>query len=65
MNTSHKPHFIRPCTRVWLVLILFTCVTYAIGEAGLGGLGIEPCVIGVELGNELAFFHQVAHVDRT
>lgn len=46
MNTSHKPHFIRPCTRVWLVLIVLTSITYAIGEAGLGGLGITLIVLG-------------------
>jgi len=46
MNTSHKPRFIRPCTRVWLALIILTCITYAIGEAGLGGVVIMLTVLG-------------------
>jgi caa(3)-type oxidase subunit IV len=46
METSHKPHFIRPCTRVWLALMILTCITYAIGEAGLGGIAIMLTVLG-------------------
>ena len=31
---------IRPCTRVWLVLIGLTLLALAVGKAGLGGLSI-------------------------
>lgn len=46
MDTTHKPHFIRPCTRVWLALMILTCITYAIGEAGLGGTAVMLIVLG-------------------
>lgn len=46
MDNPHKPHFIRPCTLVWLALILLTGSTYAIGEAGLGGTTIMLIVLG-------------------
>lgn len=46
MNTPPKPHFIRPCTRVWLMLTILTFMTWAIGEAGLGGTHIMPIVLG-------------------
>jgi caa(3)-type oxidase subunit IV len=46
METTHKPHFIRPCTRIWLILMILTGITYAIGEAGLGGVGIMLTVLG-------------------
>ena len=46
MDTPHKPQFIRPCTRIWLALMLLTGTTYAIGEAGLGGLAVMLTVIG-------------------
>ncbi len=41
-----KPHFIRPCTYIWLALMLLTVTTYSIGEAGLGGLTVMLIVIG-------------------
>lgn len=46
MEIPHKPHFIRPCTLIWLALMLLTGMTYAIGEAGLGGLAIMLIVLG-------------------
>lgn len=46
METTHKPHFIRPCTRIWLILMLLTGTTYALGEAGLGGVAIMLTVLG-------------------
>lgn len=49
MDNLHKPHFIRPCTRVWLVLMILTCTTYAIGEAGLGGVAIMLTVLGTAM----------------
>jgi cytochrome c oxidase subunit IV len=41
-----QPHFIRPCTIIWLVLMLLTVTTYGIGEAGLGGSTIMLTVLG-------------------
>jgi cytochrome c oxidase subunit IV len=46
MDIAHKPHFIRPCTYIWLLLLLLTGTTYVIGEAGLGGLTITLTVLG-------------------
>jgi cytochrome c oxidase subunit IV len=46
MDIIHKPRFIRPCTLIWLVLMLLTVTTYGIGEAGLGGLTIMLIVLG-------------------
>ena len=47
MDIPQKPHFIRPCTYIWLALILLTGITYGIGEAGLGGLGMMLTVLGI------------------
>ena len=41
-----KPHFIRPCTRVWLALMVLTLITFAIGESGLGGTAVMLIVLG-------------------
>lgn len=46
-DIPHKPHFVRPCTRIWLALIALTGVTYAIGDAGLGGTGIMLFVLAL------------------
>ncbi len=46
-NIPHKPHFVRPCTRIWLALIALTGVTYAIGDAGLGGTNIMMFVLAL------------------
>ena len=46
MDTSRKPHFLRPCTRVWLVLMILTCTTYAIGETGWSGTAVMLTVLG-------------------
>ncbi len=46
MDTPHKPHFTRPCTLIWLALMLLTGTTYAIGEAGLGGFAVMLTVLG-------------------
>lgn len=42
-----KPHFVRPCTLIWLTLMALTGVTYAIGEAGLGGPQIMLAVLAI------------------
>lgn len=49
MNTPRQPHFVRPCTRVWLALVALTLVTYSIGEAGLGGRNIMLLVLAITL----------------
>ncbi|PWB58846.1 MAG: hypothetical protein C3F18_01750 [Nitrosomonadales bacterium] len=41
-----KPRFIRPCTRVWLALMILTFTTYAIGEAGWSGTAVMLIVLG-------------------
>lgn len=46
MDMIHKPQFIRPCTFVWLLLMLLTVTTYVIGEEGLGGMTIMFTVLG-------------------
>jgi len=46
METARKPHFIRPCTRIWLVLMILTGSTYAIGEAGWSGVAVMLTVLG-------------------
>lgn len=46
MDIPHKPHFIRPCTYIWIALMLLTGSTYVIGELGLGGLAIMVAVLG-------------------
>lgn len=44
--TNSQPHrFMRPCTVIWLVLMLLTCVTYSIGEVGLSGSNIMLAVL--------------------
>lgn len=49
MNHPPQPHFVRPCTRVWLVLVALTAVTYSIGESGLGGRNIMLFVLAITL----------------
>lgn len=46
MDTFRKPHFIRPCTFIWLALIILTGVTYAIGETGWSGTAVMLTVLG-------------------
>ena len=43
----HKPHFVRPCTRIWLALVILTVVTYSIGDAGLGGTPVMLTVLAI------------------
>ncbi len=39
----------RPCTRVYLVLIALTVTTFAIGQSGLGGLTLSLVVLAFAL----------------
>ncbi len=43
------PSALRPCTRVFLILITLTGITYAVGELGLGGLPVSLSVLGLAL----------------
>lgn len=42
---NQRAQFIRPCTRIWLGLLLLTAVTYGIGKLGLGGTRIVMLVL--------------------
>lgn len=42
---NQRAQFIRPCTRVWLGLLLLTAVTYGIGKLGLGGTQVVMLVL--------------------
>lgn len=39
----------RPCTRIWLLLIALSGVTYGIGEAGLGGKAVVATLLAISL----------------
>lgn len=39
--------FMRPCTPIWLVLMLLTMATYAIGETGTGSTAMMLTVLGI------------------
>jgi hypothetical protein len=41
--------WLRPCTRVYLILLGLTLVTFGIGAAGLGGLTLSLAVLGLAL----------------
>ena len=42
---NQRSQFIRPCTRVWLALLVLTAITYGIGRMGLGGTQIVMLVL--------------------
>jgi hypothetical protein len=46
MDTPHKPSFLRPCTRIWLALLLLTGTTFAIGQTGWSGTPAMLTVLG-------------------
>ncbi|HHI77483.1 MAG TPA: O-succinylhomoserine sulfhydrylase [Gammaproteobacteria bacterium] len=41
--------WLRPCTRVYLLLMALTLVTWAVGRMGLQGLGVTFFVLGLAL----------------
>lgn len=48
MTRHHRrPRSIRPCTTIWLVLMILTGATYSIGDAGLGGTNIMLTVLAI------------------
>lgn len=40
-------HALKPCTRIWLLLVGLTLVTYSIGELGLGSGGLALLVLAI------------------
>lgn len=46
---NRRKYSIRPCTGVWLLLVLLTLVTYSVGEAGLGGIKVVLFLLAVAL----------------
>ena len=40
---------IRPCTLIYLALVLLTAVTWWVGRAGLGGPGVSVLVLAIAL----------------
>ena len=49
MVPSENKALLRPCTLVYLALVFLTAVTWAVGRAGLGGLGLSLTVLGFAL----------------
>jgi predicted membrane protein len=39
--------FVRPCTLIWLLMMILTMITYGIGESGMGGTAIMLIVLGI------------------
>ena len=44
---TEKRYLIRPCTFVWLALIVLTLITYFAGEKGMSGPGTVALVMGI------------------
>ena len=44
-----KSSLIRPCTLIYLLLMLLTFVTWYIGRSGMSGIGISLLVLGIAL----------------
>ena len=65
MAYPHKPRFVRPCTWIWLILLLLTGVTYGIGEAGLGGVAIMLVVLGTAVFKVQMVAHYFMGLHRT
>jgi hypothetical protein len=48
MNEQGFP-MIRPCTRVYLLLMVLTFFTWLVGVSGMSGFGISMLVLGLSL----------------
>ena len=48
MNNGQR-RWIRPCTRIYLIMIGLTLITFAIGDLDIGGLGASLLVLGFAL----------------
>lgn len=46
---NNKTFLIRPCTWVYVLLMILTFITYLIGISGLSGIGISLAVLGFAL----------------
>lgn len=46
---TSKDSLIRPCTLVYLILMVLTCITWYIGISGMSGIGISLAVLGIAL----------------
>ena len=40
---------LRPCTWVWLIMMVLTFVTYLVGQMGVGGIELALTVLGFAL----------------
>jgi len=50
VNTAASQHYpIRPCTLIYILLMVLTLVTWGIGKAGLSGLSVSLIVLGFAL----------------
>jgi len=46
---TDKSTIIRPCTLVYLLLLILTFITWSIGVSGMSGIGISLAVLGLAL----------------
>ena len=46
---TDKNSLIRPCTLIYLLLMLLTFVTWYVGRSGMSGIGISLLVLGIAL----------------
>lgn len=46
---SKTSNALRPCTRIWLALLVLTAITYSVGRAGLHGTAVAFAVLAVAL----------------
>lgn len=46
---TDKSTIIRPCTLVYLLLLILTFITWYIGVSGMSGIGISLAVLGLAL----------------
>ena len=48
-RTPATSAWIRPCTRIWLLLVLLSFVTYLVGEMGATGVAPALLVLGLAM----------------
>jgi len=47
MEDTNGKYAIRPCTVVWLILLVLTAITWFAGESGMSGPGTVALVMGL------------------